>query len=80
MTLKTISFRAEADRVAELDALAATQQRDRTFVINEALAQYVALQKSHQEQIEAGIADAEAGRLTPHTDVVAMIEKWRQEK
>jgi predicted transcriptional regulator len=80
MAMKTISFRTETERVEELDALASTQQRDRTFVINEALDNYVALQQSHRELILAGIAAGEAGKLTPHADVVAMIEKWRQAK
>jgi predicted transcriptional regulator len=76
--MKTISFRTKSDRVEELDALAATQQRDRTFIINEALDNYLALQHSHREQILAGIAAGEAGQLIPHDEVVRRLEERRR--
>jgi len=80
MTMRTISFRTQTDKVKQLDHLAATQQRDRTFVINQALDQYVALQKYHLEQIEEGLADVDAGRVVPHAEVLAGIQRRRQAK
>jgi predicted transcriptional regulator len=74
--MKTVSFRTNPDTLKELDDLAAAQQRDRTFVINEALQHYLSLQRYHRAQIEAGLADAQAGRLTSHEDVVALTRTW----
>jgi predicted transcriptional regulator len=41
MPLKTISFRLPEEKLQELDTVAAVQQRDRSFVINEAVTQYL---------------------------------------
>ena len=34
---KTISFRADAEKIGELDELAAAQDRSRSYLINEAI-------------------------------------------
>lgn len=78
MGMRTLSFRTLDDRADELDALATSKDRDRTFIINEALDYYLELQRSHRKQILAGLADAKAGRLKPHSEVLALIEGWRQ--
>lgn len=36
------------------------------------------IEASHRAQIGAGLADAETGRVIPHAEVFAAIEKWRQ--
>ena len=38
---KTISFRAHAGKIAALDSLAAAQDRPRSYLINEAISNYV---------------------------------------
>jgi predicted transcriptional regulator len=40
---KTISFRADAAEIDELDALAAAQDRSRSYLINEAIRNYIEL-------------------------------------
>ncbi len=63
MPLKTITFRVPDDRLQALDALAEVQQRDRSFVLNEAVSQYLSLNDYHRELIEEGIRQADAGLL-----------------
>jgi predicted transcriptional regulator len=41
MQQKTVTFRAPGDKIKALDSLAALQQRDRSFVLNEAVDQHV---------------------------------------
>ena len=43
MPLKTITFRLPEEKLQELDTVAEVQQRDRSFVINEAVTQYLSL-------------------------------------
>ena len=40
-TPKTISFRIDSDKVAALDKIAANMQRDRSFLLNEAVDAYL---------------------------------------
>lgn len=77
MNKQTISFRLASDKVSALDALATSLDRDRTYLLSEAVQAYLETQEWHLEQIEAGIADADAGRLIEHRKVKAMAAKWR---
>jgi predicted transcriptional regulator len=40
-TEKTISFRAVAEKIDALDSLAAAQDRSRSYLINEAITNYI---------------------------------------
>jgi predicted transcriptional regulator len=80
MEKQTISFRLESDKVAALDALAGSMDRDRTYLLSEAVQSYLETQRWHLEQIEAGIAEANAGQVIEHAKVKAMADKWRRRK
>jgi predicted transcriptional regulator len=80
MEKQTISFRLESSRVAALDALAGAMNRDRTYLISEAVQAYLETQQWHLQEIEAGIAEADAGRVIDHRKVKAMAAKWRRRK
>lgn len=69
MQQKTVTFRAPGEKIKALDALAELQQRDRSFVLNEALDQYLSLNEYHVALIREGIRQADAGLLTPHEEV-----------
>ncbi len=76
MSAQTVTFRTQSEKVKDLDSLAAAQQRDRTFVLNEAIDCYLSLQKHHRQLIEDGLADEQAGRLSSHDKVVALAKGW----
>ena len=69
MQQKTVTFRAPGDKIKALDSLAALQQRDRSFVLNEAVDQYLSLNEFHIALINEGIRQADAGKLIPHDEV-----------
>lgn len=79
MSSKTITFRMPEEKLASLDSIAEFEQRDRSFILNEAVNQYLSLQQYNRALIEEGIRQADAGETVPHEEVVAMIEKWAQE-
>ena len=83
--MKTVTFRAPEEKVAALDSAAAWQQRDRSFVINEAIDQYLSLQEYHLALIDEGIRAADAGEVVPHSEVLEMIaslskKAWAKKK
>ena len=78
MDKQTISFRLESDKVAALDELADSMDRDRTYLLNEAVNAYLELQQWQVDRIEAGLAEADAGKVIPHSKVRAMAAKWRK--
>jgi predicted transcriptional regulator len=80
MEKQTISFRLESDKVAALDALAGSLDRDRTYLLSEAVQAYLETQQWHLEQIRAGIADADAGRVIDHSKVKIASSKWRRRR
>lgn len=69
MQQKTVTFRAPGNKIKALDALAELQQRDRSFVLNEAVDQYLSLNEYHIALIKEGIRQADAGELIPHEEV-----------
>jgi predicted transcriptional regulator len=78
MEKQTVSFRLASDAVSALDALADSLDRDRTYLLGEAVQAYLDTQQWHLEQIRAGIADADAGRVIDHRKVKAMAARWRR--
>jgi predicted transcriptional regulator len=80
MEKQTISFRLESEKVSALDALADSLDRDRTYLLNEAVLAYLDTQQWQLEEIRAGIAEADAGRLIAHSKVKAMAARWRRRK
>jgi predicted transcriptional regulator len=72
---KTVSFRLDAQTVAQLDELAEAQARDRTFLLNEAVSAYLDTQRWQIEHIQEGVRQADAGMGAPHQQVVA---RWRR--
>jgi predicted transcriptional regulator len=80
MNLKTVTFRVPQAKVAALDSAARHQQRDRSFILNEAVDQYLSLQEYHLALIDEGIRADDAGEVFPHSEVVKMIESMSREK
>jgi predicted transcriptional regulator len=78
--LKTISFRMPAEKVETLDALAETMERDRTYLLNEAVERYLELNEYHIKLIEKGLRAAEAGDFVPQAEMKRLIAKMRRAK
>ena len=72
---KTVSFRIDARKIAQLDEVAEAQDRDRTYVLTEAVDAYLDVQRWQIEHIKEGLRQADSGAGIPHQEVVA---KWRR--
>ena len=73
----TLSFRTEEEARDRLDRLAEALKRDRSFLINEAIGQYLDLLDWQEAQIRAGIEEADRGEFASDEEVEAVFAKWR---
>ena len=80
MEKQTVSFRIESDKLSALDALADSLDRDRTYLLAEAVQAYLETQQWQLEEIRAGIAEADSGKVIDHRKVKAMAARWRRRK
>ena len=72
---KTVTFRMETGKVKQLDAYAEQDQRDRSYLLNEAVDRYLEVRQLQVARIEEGLRQAEAGELIEHADVISRLRK-----
>lgn len=73
-----VSVRLDAELNDRLTAIAAALDRPKSWVIEQAVADFVGLQEWQLAAIEEGICDADAGKVVAHEDVVAWVRSWGQ--
>jgi predicted transcriptional regulator len=71
---KTISFRAVADKIDTLDSLAAALDRSRSYLINEAITNYIELHTYQDALIRNGLEEMRKGRVVSHVEVVKRLK------
>jgi predicted transcriptional regulator len=74
-TQRTISFRLDEDKIEALDGLAESADRDRSYLLNEAIANYLELQEYHARLVKEGLAAVKAGRTLKTAEVRKRISK-----
>ena len=72
---KTVSFRAVAEKIDALDSLAAAQERSRSYLINEAIANYIELHAYQDALVRKGLEEMRKGRVVSHEEVVKRLKK-----
>lgn len=77
-TRKTISFRIDSAKVAELDAIAKTMDRDRSYLLNQAVESYLSEQQRFAAMVHEGQEDLRAGRSLRHEEVVRLVDEWER--
>lgn len=70
------SVRLEADLNDRVAAIAAALDRPKSWVIAQAVADFVAVQEWQLAAIDEGIRAADSGRAVSHADVVAWVQSW----
>ena len=72
---KTISFRAVAEKIDALDALAAAQDRSRSYLINEAITNYSELHAYQDALVRRGLEEKRKRRVLSHEEVVKRLKR-----
>jgi len=70
-----VTCRLDSEAVALLDTLGANLDRDRSYLIKDAVNRYIATHRWQIEEIERGIAEADAGDFASASKVEAMFAK-----
>jgi len=77
---RTISFRIDPEKVAALDRIAKAMDRDRSYLLNEAVENYLSEQIRFAAMVEEGLEASRKGELMDDEDVGAMIDSWVRER
>ena len=70
------SVRLEQALNDKVTAIAAALDRPRSWVIEQAVRDFAALQDRQLAAIDAGLGVADTGRVVAHDDVVAWVGSW----
>ncbi len=71
-----VSVRLEPALNDQLNAIASALDRPKSWVIDQALRDFVAVQQWQLAAIDEGIVAADAGRVVAHDVVVAWVHSW----
>jgi predicted transcriptional regulator len=74
-TEKTISFRADSGKIDALDSLAVAQDRPRSYLINEAISNYIEMHAYQDALVRKGLEEMRKGRVIGHEEVVRRLKK-----
>jgi predicted transcriptional regulator len=77
--VKSVSFRLDDDKLAFLDQLAQSTHRDRSYLINQAVEDYIEVRRWHIEEIKKAVAEADAGDFASDEEVEAFFRMAREQ-
>ena len=78
MPKETLNVRIEPETREALDAIAEALDRDRSHVVNEALAAYVDTHRWQVDHIRKGLREAESGKFVSGAGVKKVIARLRR--
>jgi predicted transcriptional regulator len=74
-----VTCRLDGDAIAFLDTLGAQLDRDRSYLIKDAVSRYIDLHRWQIEEIKKGIEEADCGEFASEADVEASFKRWTLE-
>jgi len=77
MDKSVITFRLDREKKEALDRLASQMDRDRSYLLNEAVSTYLETQAWQLEQIRAGVEEADRGEFASDDEVKRALSRWR---
>ena len=78
MVREIMTVRVEPRTRKALDGIASALDRDRTYVVNEALQSYIDVHKWQIDHIQQGLREANAGKFVPKAEVSRVISRLRR--
>jgi predicted transcriptional regulator len=79
MSQENFTFLLDSDKKEALRAIANVTDRDLTYVLNEAIASYLEIYQWLLDEINKGLAEAEAGDFASDDEVQAIFAKLTNE-
>lgn len=78
MPKEALTVRIEPETRKALDAIAEALDRDRSHVVNDALAAYVETHRWQAEHIRQGLREADAGKFVADKNVQKVLTRLRR--
>ncbi|MBH8566868.1 CopG family ribbon-helix-helix protein [Nostoc sp. CENA67] len=78
MSEETITFHLDSEKRKSLDEIALLLDRDRSYVLNEAINAYLEIYSWQLDHIKEGLRQADAGEFATPEEVAAAFAKWRK--
>jgi predicted transcriptional regulator len=75
---RIISFRIAPEKVAQLDSIAKAMDRDRSYLLNEAVETYLSEQQRFAAMVEEGREDFRKGRTFSEEEVERKVAEWER--
>ncbi|MBW4523358.1 MAG: ribbon-helix-helix protein, CopG family [Scytolyngbya sp. HA4215-MV1] len=75
MSKENITFRLDSEKRAALDAIATGLDRDRSYLINEAITLYLEMHQWQIEEIQRAVAEADSGDFATEEVVAAVFAR-----
>lgn len=75
MSKENVTFRLDSEKRAALDTIAAGMDRDRSYVLNEAISLYLEMHQWQLEEIQQGVAEADAGDFATEAEVTDVFAR-----
>ena len=79
MSQESFTFLLDSEKKEALKAIATVTDRDLTYVLNEAIASYLDIYQWLLDEINKGVAEAEAGDFASDDEVKAVFVKLTNE-
>jgi predicted transcriptional regulator len=73
-----VTVRLEKETVEFLDTLGKSLDRDRSYLIKEAVESYISLHRWQIEEIHKALAEAKAGDFVSDAEMERLFAKWTQ--
>jgi predicted transcriptional regulator len=73
---ETLSIRIDSETKKRLDALSKRSKRSKSFLAAEAIAAYVESEEWQLGELQAGIAELDAGQAVSHEKVSKWLKSW----
>lgn len=72
----TMTIRLDAATKDQLEQLAEATQRSKSFLATEAIREYIETNEWQIQEIQAAVAEADAGDFATEAEVKAVTDKW----
>ena len=79
MSQESFTFLLDSEKKEALKAIATVTDRDLTYVLNEAIASYLDIYQGLLDEINKGVAEADAGDFASEDEVQAVFVKLTNE-
>lgn len=71
-----VTVRVDKEHVDTLDQLGEYFDRDRSYLINQAIERFIAQQQWQIDEVNKAIEEADAGRVMTHADFTKKVKSW----